>query len=67
MRYQGDEVASTEIEARWRFNGRWSLLGAAGFRYQLARLFGMHAGVDVGFSSGEPAIYLQVRSAWFRP
>jgi hypothetical protein len=63
MRYQGDEMASTEIEAR----GRWSLLGTAGFRYQLARLFGMHAGVDVGFSSGETAIYLQVRSAWFRP
>lgn len=90
MRYQGDEMASTEIEARWQFKGRWSLLGAAGygtahterelysatrdvwsgavgFRYQLARLFGMHAGLDVGFSSGETAIYLQVGNAWFRP
>jgi hypothetical protein len=90
MRYQGDEMASAEFEARWQFHGRWSLVGAAGygtahterdlfsatrdvwsgavgFRYQLARLFGMHAGLDVGFSDGETAIYLQVGNAWFRP
>jgi hypothetical protein len=90
MRYQGDEMASAEVEARWQFRGRWSLVGAAGygtahtardqfdasrdiwsgavgFRYQLARLFGMHAGMDVGFSDGETAIYLQVGNAWFRP
>jgi len=90
MRYQGDEMASVEAEARWQFHGRWSLVGAAGygtahterdlfsatrdvwsgavgFRYQLARLFGMHAGMDVGFSKGETAVYLQVGSAWFRP
>jgi hypothetical protein len=90
MRYQGDEMASTEIEARWRVRGRWSLVGAAGygtahtgqelfsatrdvwsgalgFRYELARLFGMHAGLDVGFSDGEAVVYLQVGNAWFRP
>lgn len=90
MRYQGDEMASVEAEARWQIRGRWSLVGAAGygtahterelfsatrevwsgavgFRYELARLFGMHAGLDVGFSEGESAIYLQVGSAWFRP
>jgi hypothetical protein len=90
MRYQGDEMASAEIEGRWQLRPRWSLVGAAGygsahserdlfsatrdvwsgavgFRYQLARLFGMHAGLDVGFSDGETAIYLQVGNAWFRP
>jgi hypothetical protein len=90
MRYQGDEMASTEIEARWQVKGRWSLVTAAGYgtahsdrelfsatrdvwscavglRYQLARLFGMHAGLDVGFSSGESAVYFQVGNAWFRP
>lgn len=90
MRYQGDEMASAELEARWQFHGRWSLVGATGygtahtdrelfsatrdiwsgavgFRYELARLFGMHAGLDVGFSDGETAVYLQVGSAWFRP
>jgi hypothetical protein len=90
MRYQGDDMASIEAEARWQFHGRWSLVGAAGygsarvdrdlysttrdvwsgavgFRYELARMFGMHAGMDVGFSSGETAIYFQIGSAWFRP
>lgn len=90
MRYQGDEMASVEAEARWQFHGRWSLIGATGygsahterelfsatrdvwsgavgFRYELARLFGMHAGLDVGFSSGETAVYFQIGSAWFRP
>jgi len=41
--------------------------GAIGFRYELARKFGMHAGLDVGFSEGTTAVYLQVGSAWFRP
>lgn len=90
MRYQGDEMASAEIEARWRFRGRWSAVvaagagtahssgqnfsstqdivsGAVGLRYELARKFGLHAGVDVGFSSETTAIYLQVGNAWFRP
>lgn len=89
MRYQGDEMASAEVEARWQVRGRWSLVGAAGYgsarsertfsttrevwsgaagvRYELARKFGMHAGLDVGFSSDETAIYVQIGSAWFRP
>jgi len=90
MRYQGDEMASAEVEARWRVRGRWSLVGAAGygtahtendffssssdvwsgavgFRYELARKFGMHAGLDVGVSEGTTAVYIQVGNAWFRP
>ena len=90
MRYQGDEMASVEVEARWKARGRWSLVGAAGygsartdrelysatrdivsgavgFRYELARMFGMHAGMDVGFSSGTTAVYFQIGNAWFRP
>ena len=90
MRYQGDEMASAEVEARWQFRGRWSLVGASGygtahtdrnlysatrdvwsgavgFRYELARMFKMHAGLDVGFSDGETAIYFQIGNAWFRP
>jgi len=90
MRYQGDEMASGEIEARWRCRDRWSVVfaagagtarstrrdsansqdiasGAVGFRYELARKFGLHAGMDVGFSSETTAIYLQVGNAWFRP
>ena len=90
MRHQGDEMASAEIEARWRFRDRWSAVvaagagtahsdrenfsatqdivsGAVGFRYELARKFGLHAGLDVGFSSETTAIYFQVGNAWFRP
>src|SRR6185295_11291990 len=31
MRYQGDEMASVEAEARWQMRGRWSLVGVAGY------------------------------------
>jgi Omp85 superfamily domain len=90
MRYPGHRVASTELEARWPFFGRWSVLafggvgharlddglltrdktagaGGVGFRYELARKFGLHAGIDVARGPEETAVYLQVGSAWFRP
>jgi len=90
MRYQGDDMASLEVEARWQMRDRWSLVGAAGygsaktdrtvysatrdivsgaigFRYKLASKFGMHAGLDVGYSEDTTAVYLQVGNAWFRP
>jgi len=41
--------------------------GAVGLRYELAGKFGLHAGMDVGFSSETTAIYFQVGNAWFRP
>ena len=37
--------------------------GGFGFRYELARKFGLHAGVDVARSAGTTAVYLQVRNA----
>jgi hypothetical protein len=90
VRYQGDEVASIEVEARWQFSGRYSVVlfggggrawmrgdgpsfnqgigaGGVGFRYELARKFGMHVGMDVAHSPGTTAIYLIVGNAWFRP
>jgi hypothetical protein len=90
MRYQGDEMASVEVEARWQFRPRWSVVaiagggtartsrdsfsgtkqvssGGIGFRYELARKFGLHAGMDVAFSSETTAVYFQVGNAWFRP
>ncbi len=30
MRYQGDQAASIELEARWQFFGRWSVVGFGG-------------------------------------
>lgn len=90
VRYQGDQAASVEAEARWQFHGRWSAVafggvgktwtrgdrasttqdvgsGGVGFRYELARKFGLHAGVDVAASPGTTAVYLVVGNAWFRP
>ena len=41
--------------------------GGAGFRYELARSFGIHAGMDVAWGPDETAIYFQTGSAWNRP
>jgi hypothetical protein len=41
--------------------------GGVGFRYELARKFGLHAGMDVARSAGTTAVYLQMGSAWIRP
>ena len=43
------------------------LSGGAGFRYEVARDYGLHMGVDLAFSSDTTAVYLQVGSAWARP
>lgn len=90
MRYQGEEVAHLELELRWQFYGRLSILGftgggvawndferlddtqtvvsgGGGFRYELARRFGLHMGVDVAFSRDTAAFYIQAGSAWMRP
>jgi hypothetical protein len=41
--------------------------GGGGFRYELARKYGIHMGVDVAFSPDTTAFYIQVGSAWMRP
>jgi outer membrane protein assembly factor BamA len=41
--------------------------GGGGFRYELARKYGIHMGVDVAFSPDATAFYIQVGSAWMRP
>ena len=41
--------------------------GGVGFRYELARKFGLHAGMDVAASAGTTAVYFQLGNAWFRP
>jgi hypothetical protein len=41
--------------------------GGFGIRYELARKFGLHVGLDVAHSPGTNAVYLQVGNAWFRP
>lgn len=41
--------------------------GGAGFRYELARKYGIHAGLDVAFSRDTTAVYIQIGGAWTRP
>jgi outer membrane protein assembly factor BamA len=41
--------------------------GGAGFRYELARKYGLHMGLDVAFGPDSPVIYVQFGSAWARP
>lgn len=58
-------------EARTSVHGRTSsesvLTGGAGFRYLLARTYGLHMGADVGFGPGDPVLYIVFGSAWIRP
>ena len=90
VRYQGNQMASFELEGRWQFHGRWSAVafggagtarthngdfsatqsigaGGVGFRYELARQFGLHAGLDVARSRDTTAVYIVIGNAWFRP
>jgi hypothetical protein len=41
--------------------------GGTGFRYELARKYGLHVGVDVAFGPDDPIIYVQFGNAWMRP
>jgi hypothetical protein len=51
-----------------RFDDSRSIItGGTGVRYELARKYGIHAGVDVAFSAHDAAIYVQIGSAWARP
>jgi outer membrane protein assembly factor BamA len=48
-------------------NTQTAVAGGAGFRYEIARRYGIHAGLDVAFGPDHPAVYVQVGSAWMRP
>jgi Omp85 superfamily domain len=41
--------------------------GGFGFRYEIARKYGIHMGLDVAFAPDNAAVYVQVGSAWARP
>ncbi len=41
--------------------------GGTGFRYEIARAYGLHMGVDLAFGPDVTAIYVQFGSAWMRP
>lgn len=41
--------------------------GGVGFRYEIARKYGLHMGLDVAYGADGPAYYVQFGSAWMRP
>lgn len=90
QRYQGQRILQGEVEVRWQFWRRFSLVvfgggggafaefrglardrgvgaGGAGIRYELARRFGLHYGIDVAWGPDGGAFYIQLGSAWGRP
>jgi hypothetical protein len=51
-----------------RFNSTQTIVtGGAGFRYELARAYGLHIGLDVARGPDDTAVYIQMGSAWARP
>ena len=87
LRYQDDVAVMGEVEARWQFLSRWSILGfvgsgrvaesfsdldiatsrstfGAGFRYLIARKFGLHTGMDIARGPEKTYLYIQIGSAW---
>jgi len=63
--FAGAGEARTSIGNRndWRS----VLTGGGGFRYLIARTYGLHMGLDVGFGPGDPVLYVVFGSAWARP
>ncbi|HEX5133339.1 MAG TPA: glyceraldehyde-3-phosphate dehydrogenase, partial [Candidatus Krumholzibacteria bacterium] len=41
--------------------------GGLGFRYELARAYGIHAGADFAYGPAGYAFYIQIGSAWAKP
>ena len=63
--FAGDGAAWSDAE---RFEKSQNVItGGAGFRYELARKYGLHMGVDVAFGPDDPIVYVQFGSAWMRP
>lgn len=44
-----------------------AVAAGGGFRYELARKYGLHMGVDAALGPDGPAVYVQFGSAWIRP
>jgi hypothetical protein len=63
--FAGTGVAWNDLEG---FEATQSVTtGGGGFRYELARRYKLHMGIDVAFGPDGPAFYVQFGSAWFRP
>jgi hypothetical protein len=41
--------------------------GGAGFRYLVARRYGLHLGIDIAGGAGDTVLYVVFGNAWLRP
>jgi len=63
--FVGGGAAWNEFE---QFESTQSVVtGGTGFRYEIARKYGIHMGLDVALGPDNTAVYVQVGSAWARP
>jgi outer membrane protein assembly factor BamA len=63
--FAGAGVAWTDFE---RLHASKTVVtGGFGFRYELARRYGLHVGLDFAFAPDNTAVYVQIGSAWMRP
>jgi len=63
--FAGSGVAWNDFD---RFDKTLTVVtGGTGFRYELARKYGLHVGMDVAFGPDDPVLYVQFGSAWMRP
>ncbi len=60
-------AGSTRTELEGRTRERSVTAGGAGFRYLVARTYGLHMGIDVAWGPDEPVFYVVFGSPWLRP
>ena len=65
MAFGGAGVARSETLDR--DNKKTVTAGGAGFRYTLARTYGLHMGLDVAVGPDKPIFYVVFGHAWLRP
>jgi outer membrane protein assembly factor BamA len=63
--FVGGGIAWNNFE---RFDTKQTIVtGGTGFRYEIARAYGLHVGLDLAFGPDNTAVYIQVGSGWARP
>ncbi len=63
--FGGAGVARSELAGRTREHS--VAAGGAGFRYLVARTYGLHMGIDVAWGPDDPVFYVVFGSPWLRP
>lgn len=63
--FGGGGVARSEVAGREREQSIGA--GGVGFRYLIARTYGLHMGLDVAIGPDDPVIYVVFGSQWLRP